>query len=371
MKTALVHDWLVGIGGAEKVLQAIAELYPSPIYTLVKNEKKLKETYFAQQNINSSFLQSLPWAAKCFRNFLPFFPLAIEQFDLKKYDIVISSSHAVAKGVMTYPHQLHICYCHTPVRYAWDLYHEYLKDLSGLKKPFAKWSLHHLRNWDFASSSRVDYFVANSNHVRKRIKKLYGREAELIYPPVSTHLFNIHEKREDYYVTVSRLVPYKRVDLIVEGFSKLGKTLLVVGEGPDLNKIKAKASKNIHFLGSLSDDQVAAYVSKAKAFVFAAEEDFGIALVEAQAAGIPVVAFGKGGALETVIHKKTGLFYREQTAESLHDAILAFELMQDQFEPLAIKQHAELFNEKRFKEQFKAFVDSKVQLNNPDRLLFR
>ncbi len=371
MKTALVHDWLVGIGGAEKVLQSIAELYPSPIYTLVKNEKELKKSYFGDQNLNSSFLQKLPLATKYFRNFLPLFPLAIEQFDLKNYDLVLSSSHAVAKGVMTYPHQLHICYCHTPMRYAWDLYHEYLREVKGLKKLAAKWSLHYLRNWDIASSARVDHFIVNSNYIKKRVKKLYNREAELIYPPVFTHLFSINSKREDYYVTVSRLVPYKRVDLIVEAFSKLGKTLLVIGDGPDFNKIKAKASKNIQLLGHLPDAAVAEYVSKAKAFVFAAEEDFGIALVEAQAAGIPVIAFGRGGALETVIHQKTGLFFGEQTVAAIIEAVSSFERMQGQFDPYAIKQHAELFNAQRFKQQFKAFVDAKVQMSSLDRLLFK
>lgn len=371
MKTALVHDWLVGIGGAEKVLQSIAELYPSPIYTLVKNEKKLKGTYFADQKLESSFLQKLPGSARYFRNFLPLFPLAIEQFDLKNYDVIFSSSHAVAKGVKTYPHQLHICYCHTPMRYAWDLYHQYLKDLKSLKKLAVKWSLQYLRNWDIASVDRVDHFIANSHYVRERIKKTYQREAELIYPPVSTHLFSINPKREDYYITVSRLVPYKRVDLIVDAFSKLGKTLLVIGEGPDLNKIKAKAFKNIQLLGSQSDAAIAELVSKAKAFVFAAEEDFGIALVEAQAAGVPVIAFGKGGALETVIHKKTGLFFGEQSVEAIVEAVCSFELMQGEFDPYFIKQHAEIFNEQRFKDQFKAFVDSKIQMINLDRRLFK
>ncbi|HSX04841.1 MAG TPA: glycosyltransferase [Rhabdochlamydiaceae bacterium] len=360
MKTALIHDWLVGIGGGEKVLQSILELYPSPIYTLIQDEKKLRGTFFSDQLIHSSFLQKLPFAPKYFRNLLPFFPFAIKGFDLESYDLILSSSHAVAKGIVKKPHQLHICYCHTPMRYAWDLYHEYLKDLKGLRKLAVKLSLQYLRNWDVKSAKQVDYFIANSCHVAKRIQKTYGKVSEVIYPPVNTHLFAVNSKREEYYITVSRLVPYKKVDLIVEAFSKMeDKTLVVIGDGPDFNKIKAKASKNIHLLGHQHDADLRDCLSKAKAFVFAAEEDFGIVPVEAQASGIPVIAYGRGGALETV-SQKTGLFFYEQTVPALCQAIASFEKKQKEFDPHIIKQHAEIFNENRFKQQFKSFVDQKI-----------
>lgn len=358
MKTALVHDWLIGIGGGEKVVQAIAELYPSPIYTLIEDKEKLRGTFFEKSEIFSSFLQKLPGGKHYFRNFLPLFPFAIEQFDLSGYELILSSSHAVAKGVLTHPGQLHICYCHTPMRYAWDLYHHYLSGLSGVRKMAAKWSLHYLRNWDVASASRVDHFLVNSAYVGRRIQKLYRRESTVIHPPVSTHLFEMSSEKENYYITISRLVPYKRIDLIVEAFSAMtGKTLLVVGDGPELKKMRAKAAKNVHFLGHLSDEPLRAYLAKAKAFIFAAEEDFGIVNVEAQASGIPVIAYGKGGALETVIKGKTGLFFDEQSPGSLMAAVQLFETMQDRFDPHFIKAHAETFNEARFKQQFKSFVD--------------
>ncbi len=361
MKTVLVHDWLVGTGGAEKVLRSLLELYPCPIYTLIKDEKKLKEILGANPLVHSSFLQKLPFAPRYFRNLLPLFPFAIEQFDLKEYALILSSSHAVAKGVKKQPGQFHICYCHTPMRYAWDLYEDYLRDIKRLKKLAAQWALKYVRAWDVQNSISVDHFIANSQNVAKRIQKTYGREAEVIYPPVSTHLFHIHPKKENYYITVSRLVPYKRVDLIVEAFSKMpDKTLLVIGEGPEAEKIRAKASQNVHLLGHQEDTVLNDYVSKAKAFVFAAEEDFGIVPVEAQAAGIPVIAYGKGGALETVIAQKTGLFFFEQTVAEICKAVLIFESMQDQFDPHFIKQHAEQFNEQRFKQQFKSSVDQKT-----------
>ena len=361
MKTALVHDWLVGIGGGEKVLQSMAELYPAPIYTLVKNAEKLKQTFFNDQEIHTSFLQKIPGSSKLYRNFLPLFPFAIEQFDLRDYDLILSTSHAVAKGVITHPHQLHICYCFTPMRYAWDLYHEYLSGLGGLRKLASKWTLHGIRKWDIASLNRVDHFVCISHYVARRIKKFYGREAAVIYPPVSTHLFQINPKKENYYITVSRLVPYKKVDLIVEAFAQMqDKTLLVIGDGPEFGKIKAKASNNIQFLGHQSDAVMREYLSKAKAFVFAAEEEFGIINVEAQAAGIPVIAYGKGAALETIVAGKTGLFFPEQSVPAIVQAVLAFEKTANLFDPHFIKQHAETFNESRFKQQFKSYVDQKL-----------
>ena len=290
------------------------------------------------------------------------FPLAVEQFDLRDFELVISTSHAVAKGALTHPHQLHICYCFTPMRYAWDLYHEYLEPLKGLKRLLAKTSLHRLRQWDLLSSQRVDHFIAISHYIASRIKKYYGREATVIYPPVDTDHFEISSLKENYYITCSRLVPYKKIDVIVEAFSKLpDRRLVVIGDGPEMAKIKSKASsKNTEFLGYQPDEIYRALLAKAKAFLFMAEEDFGIAPIEAQAAGIPVIAYGKGGALETIIPDTTGIFFERQTPDALINAIKEFEKKEDLFFPEIIKAHAEAFNEERFKQEFKSFVDQKL-----------
>jgi glycosyltransferase involved in cell wall biosynthesis len=362
MKTALINDWLVTIGGGEKTLEAIYDLFPSPIYTLVKDEKQLKNTFFEGKQIETSFLQKIPKAPKLYRHFLPLFPLAIEQFDLSDYELILSTSHAVAKGVLTNCNQLHICYCLTPMRYAWDLYHRYLEGVTGAKGKLAKLALHYLRNWDIASSQRVDHYIAISRYISKRIQKIYGRSSHVIYPPVATHLFEPAVKKESYYVTASRFVPYKKIDLIVSAFAKMpDKKLIVIGDGPEMHKVKAVAQKNVELLGFLPDPQVREYLSKAKAFVFAAEEDFGITVVEAEAAGTPVIAFGKGGALETILEHKTGLFFKEQTPQSLIAAVEAFEKTQDQFDPQLICQHAQQFSEDRFKREFKQYVQEKIE----------
>lgn len=361
MKTALVHDWLVGVGGGERCLEAIYALFPAPIYTLVKDEKKIQGMGFAQTELHASFIQKLPRARISYRNYLPFFPLAIEQFDLSEYDLILSTSHAVAKGVLSSAEQLHLCYCFTPMRYAWDLTHTYLEELGAFRGLCARLALKSLRAWDISSQGRVDHFAAISNHIARRIKKIYGRESAIIYPPVATHLFSLG-KKEEYYITASRLVPYKKIDLIVETFAQMPeKKLLVIGDGPEMGKVKAKAAKNIEILGHLQDSLFRELLAKAKAFVFAAEEDFGIVVVEAQAAGVPVIALGRGAALETVIEDRTGLFFPDQTVESLAVAIEDFERKQDRFDPMAIKAHAELFSEERFKREFQLFVKQKLE----------
>lgn len=357
-KTAVIHDWLVFLGGGERVLESMLDLYPSPIFTLIKDEKFLRSTKFQQYEIFSSFIEKAPFAKKSFRYYLPLFPFAIEQFDLGKYDLILSNSHAVAKGVRTHPQQLHICYCHSPMRYAWDHYLEYTENLKGIKKKAAEWTLQYLRNWDVASLNRVNHFLANSHFIARRIQRVYGRQAKVIYPPVNTHLFKCEEKKDDYYLTVSRMVPYKRIDLIVEAFAHLpDKRCVVIGEGPEFSKIKKKAGKNVELLGYREDKTVRAYMEKAKAFIFAAEEDFGIAPVEAQAAGVPVIAFGRGGAKETVIEGKTGLFFAEQTVPSLVEAICQFEKMEFDFSE--ISAHASQFGVERFKQEFQQFVEEK------------
>lgn len=356
MKTALVYEWLITRGGGEKTLESIYKVFPSPIHTLVHAPQKLKSGVFDLQEIHTSFIQKLPFATSFYRHYLPLFPLAIEQFDLRGYDVVISVSHAVAKGVLTTADQLHLCYCFTPIRYAWDLTHQYLEGVGGLQKAVARACLHYLRNWDIASLGRVDHFATISHAMARRIKKVYNRDSVVIYPPVNVEAIPFCDTKEEYYLTVSRMVPYKKIDLIVEAFSHLPHhKLIVVGEGPEKKRIQALAGKNVELLGWRSDAEVRELMRKAKGFIFAADEDFGIVVVEAQAAGTPVIAFGKGGALETVVAGETGLFFYEQTMKSLCETICAFE--KRAFDPQRIRSHAERFNEERFSCEFKQFVE--------------
>ncbi len=360
MKTGIVYDWLVTMGGGEKTLSAIHEAFPSPIYTLVHDQKRLKGSFFEGKEIHTSFLQKIPFSSRLYRNFLPLFPLAIEQFDLSGCDLVISTSHAVAKGALTHANQLHLCYCLTPMRYAWDLTHRYLEEVGAVQGAIARASLHYLRNWDIASLGRVDHFASISHYIAKRIKKVYGRDSEVIYPPVDVEKIPFGDRKEEYYLTVSRMVPYKRIDLIVEAFSHLpDKRLIVVGDGPEMKKVKSLAKKNVEILGWQSDEKIGELMRSAKGFVFAAEEDFGIAPVEAQAAGTPVIAFGKGAALETVSAGTTGLFFHEQKVDSLVEALLTFE--KQPFDPVQIRRHAMAFNKDRFIKEFKQFVEKKIE----------
>ena len=365
MKIALVHDWLTTLAGAEKVLESIYELYPYSIYTLVKDESKLKGSIFEKADIRISFIQRLPKAKTKYRNYLLFFPLAVEQFTLSEYDVIISSSHAVAKGVLTNSNQLHICYCHTPIRYVWDLYHRYLDEAGlskGIKGFIAKLILHYIRIWDYTTANRVNYFIANSKYIAKRIEKIYGRESTVIYPPINVDKFEVYIQKEDFYLTASRMVPYKKIDLIVEAFSQIpDKKLVVIGDGPDFEKVKKKAGKNVELLGYQPFEVLKDYMKRAKAFIFAAEEDFGIVPVEAQACGTPVIAYGRGGVTETVVNGKTGIFFRKQTVESLIEAIKSFEKKENVFDPLEIRKNAEKFSKERFKKEFKEFVDKKIE----------
>lgn len=361
MKIALIQDWLTESGGAEKVFKNILEIYPeADVHVLVYNEQLIKE--MGIKAIKSTFIQNLPFAKTKYRNYLPLFTYAIESIDLSKYDLIISSSYSVAKGVLTNSNQLHICYCHSPVRYAWDLYHQYLKE-SNLQKGFkgliVKYFLHKLRIWDIISSNRVDYFISNSNYIGKRIAKIYRRESKTIYPGVCIDDFDLIETKDDYYFTCSRLVPYKKVDLIVRAFSKLpNKKLIVIGDGPDRKKIEALLTENISYLGYQDFGTLKKYMSNAKAFVYAAEEDFGIVPVEAQACGTPVIAFGKGGSLETVKSGISGVFFYDQTEEALKNAVLEFE--EKTFDAKLIRQSVEHFGVARFKKEFSEFVNSKI-----------
>lgn len=363
MKTAIVHDWLVSVAGGEKVLKLMYDLFPSPIYTLLKDFKNLKNTFFEDKKIKTSFIQKLPFSKKLYQKYLMFFPFAIEQFDLSNYDVILSSSHCVAKGVLSRFDQLHICYCHTPMRYAWDLYYQYLNESNlkkGIKARFAQIILHYLRMWDLSSSTRVDEFIANSNFIAKRIKKLYNKEAKVIYPPVDVNFFEPCYIKENYYLTASRLVPYKKIDLIVEAFSKMPeKKLVVIGDGPDMKKIKNKASKNIEILGYQSDEVLKNFIKEAKAFVFAAIEDFGILPIEAQASATPVIALAKGGTKETIIDNKTGVLFHEQTLKSIIEAVEKFE--KKELDLNLIRKHAEKFSEERFKKEFNEYVNEKIE----------
>ncbi len=366
MKIAVVHDWLVNYAGSERALEQIIQLYPSAdLFSLVDFLPEGERTFILDKTVRTSFIQKIPFAKKRYRSYLPLMPFAVEQFDLSKYDLIISSCHAVSKGVLTKSYQLHICYCYTPIRYAWDLYHQYLKESglnAGVKGFFAKLSLHYIRLWDYAAAARVNYFVAISDFTAERIKRIYGRDADVIYPPVDIDAFHISPlKKEDFYFTASRMVPYKKIDLIVEAFSKMpGKKLIVAGDGPDFRKIKSKAARNVEFLGYQTADMLRSYMQRAKAFVFAAEEDFGIIPVEAQACGTPVIAYGRGGARETVIENKTGVFFGEQNVESLISAVNNFEKNQDSFSMAEARKNAERFGRERFKTEFKAFVEEKV-----------
>ncbi|MCM8807771.1 MAG: glycosyltransferase family 4 protein [candidate division WOR-3 bacterium] len=365
MKIAIVHDWIIDIGGAERCLKEIYNLYLGDVYTLVFKEESVKSLGIDLNRVHASFINRLLWATKKYKNYLPLFPVAIEQFDLSSYDVIISSSHAVAKGVLTNVNQLHICYCYTPIRYAWDLYYQYLNEMNlkkGLKGSIVRLILHYIRIWDYSTTNRVNYFIAISRHIARRIKKTYGRDSIVIYPPVDVDRFELCTKKDNFYLTVSRMVPYKRIDLIVEAFSNMpDKKLIVIGNGPELNKIKKIAGKNIEFLEYQKDDVVKEYMQKARAFVFAAEEDFGIVSVEAQACGTPVIAYGRGGALETVIENKTGIFFKEQTIENLIKAVRNFEIREDTFDPYEIRKNAERFSRERFKREFKEFVDGKIE----------
>lgn len=303
---AMVCDWLVTYAGAEKVISEMLKIFPkSELFSVIDFLNDDARHHFLDKKAQTTFIQKLPSAEKKYRHYLPLMPLAIEQLDVSAYDVVLSSSHAVAKGVLTGPDQLHISYVHSPIRYAWDLQHQYLKESGldkGIKAFIVRWLLHKIRLWDYRTAHGVDHFIANSKFIARRIHKVYGRTADVIYPPVETNRFELFEKKQDFYFTASRLVPYKKIDLIVEAFSHMpDKKLVVIGDGPDMNKIKAKASANIEILGYQSNEVMLDCMQKAKCFVFAAEEDFGITPVEAQACGTPVIAFGKGGDRKSVV----------------------------------------------------------------------
>lgn len=365
MKIAIVCDWLVTYAGSERVLGELLHCYPqADIFAVVDFMPQEQRQFLQNKPVKTTFIQKLPRASKHYRQYLPLMPLAIEQFDMSSYDLVISSSHAVAKGIITGPDQVHISYIHSPMRYAWDLQHQYLKETGmdrSIKGYFAKYFLHKLRLWDQRTANGVDHFVSNSEFIARRIWKTYRREAKVIHPPVDTSFFTAHHEKEDFYVAASRLVPYKKMDLIVESFAQMpDKKLIVIGDGPDLEKSKAKASKNIEIVGFQTAERLKHYLQRAKALVFAAEEDFGLVPLEAQACGTPVIAYGKGGALETVRgldqDHPTGLFFATQTTEAICHAVREFEKYQKQFTVDNCLKNAARFSPAVFRENFTQFV---------------
>ncbi|MEA3110884.1 MAG: hypothetical protein QOG58_683 [Caballeronia sp.] len=367
MKIAIVHDWLVVSGGAEKVLQHIIECFPqADIFSIVDFLED--RACLRGRPVQTSFIQRLPFARKRYRGYLPLMPLAIEQLDLSGYDLIISSSHAVAKGVLTGPDQMHVSYVHSPIRYAWDLQHQYLREsglASGIKSAMARAMLHYMRGWDARSANGVDHLIANSQFIARRIKKAYQRESTVIYPPVDFNGLTLCTEKEDFYITASRMVPYKRMDLIVKAFSQTPeRRLIVIGDGPEMKRIAAVAGRNVTILGYQSFEILHDHLRRARAFVFAAEEDFGISIVEAQACGTPVIAFGKGGALESVVglprERATGVFFREQTIESLIEAVNRFEKNVRYFDPRHCRRNAERFSAENFKAKLTSFVEARL-----------
>lgn len=369
-KISVVHEWLLSYAGSEQVTSQILNTFPqATLFSVVDFLTDKQRSFFGGCHAQTSFIQKMPGAHKHYQKYLPLMPLAIEQLDVSDADIVISSAHAVAKGVLTGPDQLHISYVHSPMRYAWDLQHQYLRESGlnkGLKGLITKWLLHKLRIWDYRTAHGVDHFIANSQFIARRIKKIYGREATVIYPPVAVEDFACVEQKEEFYFTASRMVPYKKMDLIVEAFTRMpDKRLVVIGDGGEYKKIAALAAghANITLLGYQPFDVLKSHMQRAKAFVFAAEEDFGITPVEAQACGTPVVAFGKGGALETVrplgVERPTGLFFNEQTVSSLCNVIEEFEANSHLFTADFCRTNAERFSEARFTRELRDFVDDK------------
>lgn len=365
MKVAIVQEWLVTVGGSDKVVKAILDVFPdADIYTLVAKKEVCDELGIPWEKVHTSFIQKMPLGTKKHRAYLPLFPFAIEQFDLRGYDVVISSSHCVAKGVLTKADQLHICYCHSPIRYCWDMYNEYLEE-SHLDKGFKSWlvrlMLHPIRQFDAIAGSRVDYYISNSDYVGQRIRKTYRRKATTIHPNIDISNFELCNDKKEYYLASSRLVAYKKIDTIIEAFNQMpDKKLVVIGGGPNLEAYRKLAKDNVTVMGYQPFDVLKDKMQHAKAFVFAADEDFGMIPIEAQSCGTPIIAYGHGGSLETVNGGKTGLFFNEQTPEAIVEAVNKFEAMGLQpFAPVDCRQWAEGFSEERFKKEIKEFVEEK------------
>lgn len=376
MKVAIVHDWLTSYGGAETWVELALRIYPdADIYTLVYDRKKLRG-HFEKNKVYTSYIQKIPFATKVYRKLLKFMPAAFESFDFSGYDLVICSSSSCAKGVITPPDVAQVAYIHTPMRYAWDLFFDYRKRSGRLTRFFMDRWMPQIRLWDYVSAQRIDKIVSNSAYIARRIKKFWNRDSQVIYSPVNHERFFPSQEniqKEDYYVFFSRLVQYKRADIAIEACAALGKRLVVIGSGPDKKALEEKAASAlkeagqsldlIKFAGRASDEEVRNYFYKARALIFCAEEDFGLTPLEAQACGTPVIAFGKGGATETVVGGKTGVFFKEQCAESCAAAVREFEglLAAGAFDGKKISEHAMTFSRERFIKEFKAACEETVK----------
>ena len=362
MKLAIVHDWLTNMGGAEQVIINFHEIYPdAPIYTTFYNPEKLDDK-LKNIDVRTSFLQGKKMVTD-HKKYFPLMPFAFESFNLKDYDVILSSSTSCAKGARKRKDALHICYINTPMRYAYEFKGEYLNGMNPIKKFLVNILLFFMRIWDKHNNKRIDYFIANSSEIKRRVKNTYNRDSVVINPPVRCKLFNISETDGDYYFIVSRFVPYKRFDLAVQACKELGRKLVVIGDGPEREKMEkiADGDPNITFMGRQPDDVLKKYMSECKALLFPGLEDFGIVPVEAMACGRPVIAYGKGGALDTVIDGKTGILFKEQTVESLKEAILKFETMT--FDKQEIRKHALEFDEEAFKKKIESFITNKIKEN--------
>ena len=370
LRVAIIHYWFVGWAGGEQVVEALAEMFPqADLFALVADPKTMRPSLH-DRKLTTSFLQHLPGARKFHRHFIFLHPIALEQFDLSGYDLVISSESGPAKGVITSPRTCHICYCHSPMRYIWDMHADYTKRMGALTKPIFKLSAHYLRIWDYATAGRVDYFVANSRFVASRIRKIYGRESTVIHPPVDVSSAKVSTSQSDYYLSIGRLVDYKHFDLAVEACRNLGRKLRIIGEGPQMKKLQRIAGPTIEFTGRVDNEELQASLAGCRAFLFPAEEDFGIAAVEAQSFGKPVIAYGSGGGLETIragiigngsIAGQTGVFFPTQSVQSLSDAILDFEAREHEFDSTQIREHVLQFDRQVFQEKMKEFIISSLK----------
>lgn len=361
LKVAIVHDWLVSYAGADRVVDCMHHVFPdAPIYTLVYDKEKMP-AWFRDYDIRTTWIQKLPFATKLYKKLLPLMPGAFEALDLSEYDLVLSSSSSCSKGVITRPDAVHICYCHTPIRYVWDFYYTYRANANPLVRAVMPSQMHKLRQWDKCAADRVDYFIANSRYIAQRIKKYYRRDSDVIYPCVHINQSPFVEK-EDFYLVVGRFTWYKRIDLAVAACTKLGRRLVVIGTGDEESRLKAMAGPTVEFKGGgLSDEEVRGYYLRAKAFLFPGEEDFGITPVEAQSAGTPVLAFGRGGACETVEDGRTGLLFHAQTVESLAECIEKFEAEGVTCSKEEIRAHSLSFSEARFEEELRAYCERRVR----------
>jgi glycosyltransferase involved in cell wall biosynthesis len=357
VRVALIHYWLINTRGGEKTLKAIGELFPDADIFAHVIDPEVAAREFSGHKTFSTFISRLPYSRKLYQKYLPLMPMALEQLNLSQYDLVISSESGPAKGVIVAPHATHICYCHSPMRYVWDRYHEYSKHAGWLTRLAMGPLIHQIRIWDQVSAQRVDDYVANSKFVASRIHKYYRRESTVIHPPVAVNEFAVSNQADDFYLSVGQLVAYKRPDLLVESFNASGRNLVIIGEGEWFSRLKAVAKPNIKLLGYQPAQTIREYYGRCKALVFPGTEDFGIVPVEAMASGKPVVAFGYGGALETVIDGLSGILFSEQSAAALNAAIAEFETIQGHFDAAVIRKHAERFSTEIFKAKFKAHVD--------------